>query len=115
MRFRDTGTRLRGVAAAGQYGNPAAIDWTESTLDKADYACEFQPEPGRTASTEDVQQQERVVTHWHLYLPAGADVTAVDRWRFLGIDYEIEGDVKRFRARGNDHHLEARVMRVSGG
>lgn len=115
MRFRDAGTRLRGVAGAGDYGNPAAIDWTEATLDKLDSPCEFQPEPGRTSSVEDMQQQQRIVTHWRLFLPAGMDITAVDRWRFHGLDYEVDGDVEHHRARGAEHHLEVRVLRVSGG
>jgi hypothetical protein len=114
MRFRDTGTRLRGATVAGVYGNPAAIDWTEAGLGKVDYPCEFQPEPGRTSSVEDVQQQQRVLSHWVLFLPAGADITDVDRWRFLGIDYEVES-IKPRRARGKEHHLELRVLRVSGG
>ncbi len=115
MRFRDTGTRLRGVAVAGDYGNPATIDWTEGTLDKVIYGCSFQPEVGRTSSVEDVQQQQRVVTHWRLFLPAGADITAVDRWRFMDADYEVDGDVEHHRARGAEHHLEVRLLRVSGG
>lgn len=115
MRLRDTGTRLRGVTVAGDYGNPATIDWTEGTLNKLDLACEFQPEPGRRSSEEDVVQQDRVVTRWVLYLPAGADMTAKDRWRFYGIDYEVDGDVEPWRRGGKEHHVEARLIKVTGG
>lgn len=111
MRFRDTGTRLRGVTTAGEYGNPSSIDWTEGTLNKLDLACEFQPD----SSSEDVVQQQRTETRWRLYLPAGADMTVKDRWRFAGVDYEVDGDVERFRIRGSEHHVEARLLRVSGG
>lgn len=111
MRFRDTGTRLRGVTVAGEYNNPSSIDWTEGTLNKLDLPCEFQPE----TSSEDVVQQDRTVTTWRLFLPAGSDMTAKDRWRFLGVDYEVDGEVQPWRIRGTEHHIEARLIRVSGG
>lgn len=111
MRFRDSGTRLRGVAVAGEYGNPGGIDWTEGTLSKLDLPCEMQPE----SSDEDVVQQQRTVTRWRLFLPLGSDITASDRWRFLGVDYEVVGDVETWRFRGKEHHIEARLQRVSGG
>lgn len=109
--FRDSGTRLRGVEGAGEYGNPAAIDWTEGTLNKVDYACEFQP----VQTTEDVQSQQRTETRWRVFLPAGADITAKDRFRFLGVDYEVDGDIERWRVRGTEHHVEFRALKVTGG
>jgi len=111
VRLRDTGTRLRGVTVAGEYGNPASIDWTEGTLNKLDLACEMQPLSG----DEDVAQQQRTTTRWRLFLPADADMTAKDRWRFYGVDYEVDGDIEPWRARGKEHHREARLIRVSGG
>jgi hypothetical protein len=111
MRFRDTGTRIRGVVVAGDYGAPSRIDWTEGTLTKVDYPCEFQPD----TTSEDVQQQQRTETYWRLFVPADADIVATDRWRFLGVDYDIVGDVEQWRHRGVVHHLEVRVLRVSGG
>lgn len=111
MQFHDRGTRLRGVPVAGDYGSEDTIDWTEGTLNKLELPCEFQPE----ASSEDVQAQQRTVTRWRVFLPAGADITAKDRWRFLGVDYEVDGDVERHRFKGAEHHVELRVMKVSGG
>lgn len=111
MRLRDTGTRLRGVTVAGEYGNPSSIDWTEATLSKLDLACEMQPE----SSDEDVVQQDRTTSRWRLFLPAGSDMTAKDRWRFNGVDYEVDGEVQSWRVRGREHHIEARLIRVSGG
>ena len=115
MRFRDTGTRLRGVTVPGDYGNPSSIDWTEATLNKLDLPCEMQPETATTTSNEDVVQQQRTLTHWRLFLPAGADITAKDRWRFAGVDYEVDGEVASWRLRGTEHHVEVRLQRVSGG
>jgi hypothetical protein len=73
--------------------------------------CEFQP----NSSSEAVDNQDRTVTSWRVFLPAGADVTAVDRWRFLGVVYEVDGEVERHRRGGRDHHTECVVRRVSGG
>ena len=111
MRFPDTGTRLRGVTGAGEYGNPAAIDWTEGTLSKVDYPCNFQPDQ----TTENVQAQQRTETRWRVFLPAAADITAKDRFRFLGVDYEVDGDIERHRIRGAEHHVEFRALKVTGG
>lgn len=111
MRLRDTGTRLRGVAVAGDYGNPDSVDWTEGTLGKLDLPCEMQPE----SSDEDIVQQQRTTSRWRLFLPAGADMTARDRWRFFGVDYEVDGDVEHHRRGGREHHLEARLLKVTGG
>lgn len=115
MRLRDTGTRLRGVTVTGDYGNNAALDWAEGTLAKVDMACEMQPLPPRITGAEDVVQQDRTVTRWNLFLPPGADMTAKDRWRFNGVDYEVDGEVQSWRRGGRKHHVEARVIRVGGG
>jgi hypothetical protein len=42
-------------------------------------------------------------------------VVATDRVRFHGVDYEIDGEPKRWRARGREHHLELTVQLVTGG
>ena len=109
MRFRDSGTRLRGVVVAGTQGKPTTLSWTTPT--ELDLPCEFQP----NSTSEDVQAQDRTVTSWRVFLPAGADITAVDRWRFLGIVYEVDGEVERHRIRGAEHHVELVVRRIAGG
>ena|SRR6266545_4140462 len=111
MLFPDSGTRLRGITGTGEYGNTAAIDWTEGTLGKVDYSCNFQPDQ----TSEDVQAQQRTTTRWHVFLPADADITAKDRFRFLDVDYEVDGDIERWRHRGAEHHVEFRALKVTGG
>lgn len=110
MRFRDSGTRLRGVVVPGTQGRPSRIDWNQPPAE-LDLACEFQP----TSSTESVDNQERTETYWRVFLPAGADITAADRWRFYGVDYEVDGEVERHRRAGREHHVELVVTRVAGG
>lgn len=109
MRFHDSGTRLRGVVVAGTQGRPDRLDFTSPG--ELDLPCEFQP----NSTSENVDNQDRTVTSWRVFLPAGADITAVDRWRFLGVVYEVDGEVERHRRGGREHHVELVVSRVSGG
>lgn len=109
MRLRDTGTRLRGITVPGDYGNPDSLDWTSPA--ELELACEVQPE----SSDEQVVQQDQTVTTWRLFLAAGSDMTAKDRFRFNGDVYEVQGEMLRWRVRGTEHHLEARLLRVAGG
>jgi hypothetical protein len=108
MRFHDSGTRLRGVVVAGTQGRPDRLDWTSPT--ELDMACEFQP----NSTSENVDNQDRTVTSWRLFLYAGADITAADRWRFLGVVYEVDGEVERHRRGGREHHVELVVSRAVG-
>lgn len=108
MLLRDTGTRLRGTVTTGSYGSEQ-IDW--SAPDELVLACEHQP----LAGTEDVVQQQRTESRWRVFLPAGADVVATDRWRFDGRDYEIVAEPERWRINGREHHVELEVELVSGG
>jgi hypothetical protein len=112
--FSDTGTRLRAPNVTGPDGATIPGDWstaTEGSLLKVDYACELQP----LTSTEDVVGQQRTKSTHRVFLPAGADVKATDRFRFYGVDYEIEGEPERWRIRGREHHVELFVFRVTGG
>lgn len=111
MRFRDTGTRLRGVTVPGEYNNPSSIDWTEATLGKLDLPCEFQPE----SVTEDVVQQQRVVVQPEGWFYPTADIKAADRFRYRGDDYEVDGTPKLWSPHGRDHHLHVKFLRVTGG
>lgn len=112
MRFRDTGTRLRGVTVPGDYGNPDSIDWTEATLNKLDLPCKF--EPGSVI--EDVVQQQRIETRPRVFLYANADITATDRFRYAGVDYEVVGDPQPWPSlSGRKHHRQFELLRVTGG
>jgi hypothetical protein len=108
VKLRDTGIRLRGAAVTGSYGSQE-LDWTSP--DQLSLACEFQPQTG----TEDVTQQQRTETTWQVFLEAGADITAQDRWRFDGVDYEVVAEPERWRFHGREHHVEVEVRLVVGG
>jgi hypothetical protein len=114
VRFRDTVTRLRAPDTTGPDGATIPGDWTNATegqLLKVDYPAEFQP----LSSTEDVVGQQRTESTHRAFLPAGADVKATDRIRFLGVDYWVDGEPEAWRHHGRDHHLEVFCFRVQGG
>lgn len=108
MKLRDTITRLRGTVTTGPYGADH-IDWT--TPGELAMACEFQP----MTTDEEVALQQRTESFWRVFLPAGADVLATDRLRFNGVVYEIDGEPRRWRLNGSEHHVELVVTRVVGG
>jgi hypothetical protein len=110
VRFRDSGTRLRGVVVAGTQGRPDRIDWNQPA-GELDLPCEHQP----NSTSENVDNQQRTVTSWRVLLPAGADITASDRWRFFGVVYEVDGEIERHRRASREHHVEMVVTRVTGG
>jgi hypothetical protein len=113
MRLRDVGTRLRGTLVPGTQGRPSRLDW--AAPGEREYPCEFQPNSTRAGSTEDLAAQDRTVTSWRVILPAGADITTADRWRFLGVVYEVDGEVERHRRGHREHHVECVVRRIQGG
>lgn len=110
MRLHDTGTRLRGVVVAGTQGRPERIDWNQEPAE-LELPCEHQP----NSTGEAVDNQERTVTSWRVFLGAGTDITAVDRWRFNGVIHEVDGEVERHRRGGREHHVELVVKRIAGG
>lgn len=112
MQFRDVVTVVRGPTVTGPDG-AQGIDWStpESAWVFTDYLGAFQP----ISSTEDIVGQDRTESTHKAFLPAGADVLATDRVRFLAVDYWVDGQPERHRSRGRDHHIEAFCFRVQGG
>lgn len=114
MRFRDTVTRLRAPNITGPDGATIPGNWssvTEGQLLKVDYPAEFQP----LGSTEDVVAQQRTESTHKVFMPDNADVLPTDRIRFLGVDYQVDGQPELWRMGGRSHHLEVLIFRVQGG
>lgn len=87
----ETVTRLRpGGTRVDRYAATAEPDWTLPMLEH-DIVTLAPAEP--RASSEPVQEARNSVTSgWVLYLPAGADVTAQDRFRVRGQVYAVVGE-----------------------
>lgn len=114
MRFRDTVTRLRAPDVVGIDGATIPGDWasvTDGQLLKVDYPAEFQP----LGSNENMVAQQRTESTHRVFLPAEADVLSTDRIRFLGVDYQVDGEPERWRRGRRNHHLEVLLYRISGG
>lgn len=110
MLLSDTVTRRRAPLVAGPYGN-SQRDWPNAT--SVTYPAEVQP----VSSTEDVVNQQRTVTRWRMFLGPAADLEATDRIEWddgTGVGtYEVDGQVEGWKRRGQPHHLEAVLMRVT--
>lgn len=107
-------TRLRAPAAVGPDGL-AVPNWkaAESTWSKVDYpGGQFQP----LSSTEDVVAQQRTESTHKWFAPAGADVLPIDRLRYRGLDYQVDGQPEQWADEGDvDDHVEVLCFRIQGG
>lgn len=66
-------------------------------------------------SSENVAAGQQVTTRFRLVLgPEAEDVTPADAVTWRGRSYEIQGSVEPLSVRGEIHHFEAVVQRVSG-
>lgn len=65
---------------------------------------------------EVTDSREAQVTGWVLFLPAGSDITGLDRVEWEGLTFEVDGPVNDAwspRLKGV-HHLEVNLWRVTG-
>lgn len=84
-------TRVRAGQVADPYSGGTVETWDEGQVSKLDMTTLAPPEP--RPSSEPVQDaRNAVVSGWTLYLPAGSDVTALDRMRVRGVDYPVQGE-----------------------
>lgn len=97
---------LRATSATDGYGN-SEPDWEQAT-ETTVAGCSVQPQIGLEATVG----RETVVSRWTLYAPDDADLTATDRVRYAGVDYEIDGEPQRWDFPPLSH-LVALLQKVS--
>lgn len=101
----DTITRLRGVAR-DNFGNLSGSD-SELDID----GCSVQP----TSATESTDTGDLLVTTATAYAPAGTDLVATDRVRWLGDAYEVDGAPARWRDdEGAEDHVQVQLKLTQG-
>lgn len=101
-------TILHAPTAANRYGGND-LDWANATT--TDTVCWVND----IASTEVVDGRDALVSHWHLYLPAGTAITGKDRVRIDGQLYEVDGPISTASRPGKGvHHLECHLLLVKG-
>lgn len=83
-------TRLRGVATTDPYSDEeTGTDWSTPVELDITTLAPAEPRP----SSEPVQDaRNAVVAGYTLYLPLTADVTAYDRMRVRGEEFDVLGD-----------------------
>lgn len=87
----DIVTRLRGVEVEDEYRN-TSLDWTDP--DEVTMAgWSVQP----VAGAEYLLDRDAVTSRWQAFGPEDADVTSLDRIRFAGDVYDVDGSVQRFK------------------
>jgi hypothetical protein len=105
-RSKITGLSQGPVTGHDAYGNPVYGPDTEETM----YG-EFFP----AASTEPKEPSRHlVVTRFQVILPPTARLTAYDKLRILGDDYNLVGQPMPILMNGRIHHYETVVERVTG-
>lgn len=97
------------ATTATDHGN-TILDWTNPTAVTQD-GCRVQPVPG----AEQLLGRDEVVSRWRLLAPADAPLTAANRVRWAGVDYEVDGQVQAQPSpTGYLAHIEALLKRVDG-
>jgi len=66
--------------------------------------------------SEDLDSREAQVTGWVLFLPAGTDITGLDRVEWEDLTFEVDGPTNpAWSPRLNAvHHIEINLRRVEG-
>lgn len=106
----DTVTVLRVGTTTDRYGDTVAGDWTSAT-ETVVARCRVQP----AAGPEDTVDRDQITRRWLLFAPPGADIVASDRIRHAGVDYDIDGEIRRWSSpSGRLAHIEADLLRVEG-
>jgi hypothetical protein len=102
-------TLVRAGTAESRYGDDVK-DWTdaERTASKGWVA--------QRARTEDVDSREAQVHDYVVYLPAGTDVTGLDRVEWDDRTFEVVGPPNQAWSplRRGEHHVELDVRLVEG-
>ena len=108
-------TRLRAPLVEGSDGS-LYPRWNtpEDQWSKVDYWCSMQP----VGSREDLVSQQRVESTHITRLEPGADVLAIDRMRYNGLDYTVDGeplDWTDVAIYGQEAHWKCFLKRITGG
>lgn len=83
--------------------NVLVVDWSQTPTETPVEGCSFQPASG----VEDINHRTAVSGPAQVFMPAGTDITGLDRVKFDGDTYEVVGKPQKWRSpSGNlDHTL----------
>lgn len=107
--FTRTVTILRGTSTSTGYGNATKLDWTNPTPTQT--VGWLGPYSGEAENALDRDQQMADAT---VFLPAGTDITALDRVQIDGVTYQVTGTPSPPFTPLGAHHIEADLKVVKG-
>lgn len=108
MRYWDHIEALRAPTTQDPYSGNETRDWANAAA--TPLRADVQPQ----STTESTDRRQLVIDRWTVICPP-ADVSATDRIRWEGLDYEVDGEVGRFKRHGQLHHLEFTIRHLTGG
>lgn len=102
-------TLVRAGSTESRYGD-SVKDWASST------STTSKGWVSQRAREEVLDGREAQTTEWVLFLPAGTDVTGLDRVEWEGLTFEVDGPANdAWSPRMNAvHHIEINLRRVTG-
>ena len=100
-------TILRAVTAEDRYGN-TVLDWSDPA------STPVRGWLAQSSGTEDRDRRDAAVSTWVFVMPAGTDVTALDRVHIDPVTYELAGPPNEAWTPRGPHHIEATLRLVEG-
>ena len=108
MNFPHIVVILRAPLVSDGKGNQIR-DWANPV--GATAAAWVQPQ----GTTEQALNQDRVVSRWRIFIEPTADIVATDRVSWNGLTFQVDGEIQTWDdPRGNAHHREGLLRRVTG-
>lgn len=86
-------------------------DWVTATTHTVP-GCSVQPDGGDEVTD---RSRDAIVRRWKIMGPPGADITPLDRVRWDGADYNVDGPISNWSSpSGALAHTEFAIQRVEG-
>lgn len=105
----DTVTVLRRTGNLPPRDNWGNLQGSDEEADVA--GCSVQP----TSASESTDRGELLITNLTVYLPAGTDILATDRVRWLGDVYAVNGAPARWNDEtGTEDHVQVQLLLKEG-
>lgn len=109
--FNETVVILRAAPVADRYGSQSSRQRNWADAVETTVRAGVQPNVG----SETTGDRDQVASGIRVWLPAGTDVTVVDRIRWDGKTFEVDGEPLPWRPpRGRSAHLEILARQVKG-
>lgn len=112
VRLADHAVLLEPATTLNELTETARADWTKPA--KSSLPTAFKAEP--VDSSEAVVTAGTVISRWQAWLPGDWDGRVTPAWRIRwdGLDYEIDGEIGRWKKGTSVRYLTCILKRVAG-